>query len=115
MDKVYSLDGERYFDWEDIIDHIKSECMKGDLVTLYEADQVNHDNTEFIDSHQIIESISECAFDEGGEFTENYHDDLMEINEDELGLLISNWLDSKGVKPEFFTVENVKETEYTVE
>jgi len=115
MDKVYSLDGERYFDWEDIIDQIKSEHDIGEVICLYEADQVNHNNTEFIDSHQILENIAECAFDEGGEFTENYHDDLMNVNEDELGILISDWLDSQGVKPEFFTVENVKETEYTVE
>jgi len=115
MDKVYSLDGERYFDWEDIIEQTKSEHDIGDVITLYEADQVNHNNDEFINSYQILENIAESAFDEGGEFTENYHDDLMSINEDELGLLISNWLDSKGVKPKFFTVENVRETEYTVE
>ena len=114
MDKVYSLDGEKYYDWEDITSQI-SEHDIGEVICLYEADQVKHCNTEFIDSHQIIENISERAFDEGGELTENYHDNLMNVNEDELKLLISDWLDSKGVKPEFFTVENVKETEYTVE
>ena len=116
MDKVYSLDGEKYYDWEDITSQIKSEHDVGEVICLYEADRVNHDNDEYIDYRQIIESISECAFDEGGELTEDYHDKIKAIvNKDELQLLISDWLKSKGVTPEFFTAENVEETKYTVE
>jgi len=116
MDKVYSLDGEKYYDWEDITSHIKSECMKGDVITLYEADRVDHNNDEFINSLQILENIAESACDDYYELAEDYHDKVKAIvDKSELELLISDWLKSKGVTPEFFTVGNVKETEYTVE
>jgi len=116
MDKVYSLDGERYFDWEDIIEQIKSEHDIGEVICLYEADQVNHNNDEFINSHQILENIAESACDEYYELAEDYNDKVRAIvDKSELELLISDWLKFKGVTPEFFSVENVKETEYTVE
>ena len=116
MNKVYSLGGERYFDWEDIIEQIKSEHDIGEVICLYEADLVNHDNTEFINSYQILENIAESACDEYYELAEDYNDKVRAIvDKSELELLISDWLKFKGVTPEFFSVENVKETEYTVE
>ncbi len=109
-EKVYSRDGEVYDDLDLIMDELCNyeDLNIGDTVEIYEAVAVKAKHSDFIHGFQIIEGMMEQAYDEHGEWSENYLDDLGREKVKELELLVINWLNKNTSAPTFYKVTDVK-------
>jgi hypothetical protein len=109
-DKAYSVDGEKFFEREELIDwlmgkhHIKN---RQELVGLeyHEGDKTYADVRSLIDIDSIINIMSENAWEIGGEWAEDWPD-LSEEEKSELENLIVDFLKKKS-PVNFFRVENI--------
>lgn len=114
-EKVYSRDEEHYFELGDLIDMLENdgELLRGTVI--YEGDQVQRTASHFLNSiaDTIQEHLADQAYDEAGEFAEDWPDipldKRLELNE-----LIGKWLDA-NVPVHFWTVRNVHQIELTDE
>ena len=66
-----------------------------------------------IDGESIIDMLRDEAYEEGGEYAEDYLKDVSEAQRDELTEVLTNafnkWAAKYGYKPNFYPIENVKE------
>lgn len=81
--------------------------------------QNTYDNIESFDVGQIqratiakngerfVDMVAEEAYEEYGEFAEDYLSDVKKEHLDELGLLLHGWFEKHNYMPAFFMVENV--------
>ena len=112
----YSTDKENYtgiFDTkEEAIKEGKIDAIDRDKKHFYIAKAIK-DFTPCIDTDFIIELIQEDAYNNGGEWAEDYLDDiskeqLAELDK-KLNDVLSDWLNKHNLKPTWFTVEDVEE------
>lgn len=61
-----------------------------------------------IDVDNILEGISESAYDEGGESAEGYLSDVLKEHKEELETLIHEWFVRHDYLPSFYTINNVE-------
>lgn len=69
-------------------------------------------STSFVDASDIIDVISERAYEEGGEYAEDYPD-YSEQDEKDLQEFITQW--QARFSPRFFTIKESKEYTLTAE
>lgn len=66
-----------------------------------------------IDGESIIDMLRDEAYEEGGEYAEDYLEDVPKEQRDELTeiltLAFTVWAKEHGYEPNFFPIENVKE------
>lgn len=102
----YSLNDEEYY--EDLC-YVLDMARDDELDSIYEGEQVPHKHSDFIRPHYIIEQIQERAFDTvAEEIAREYLDTLSDIDIEELGEVISNFLDKKVGPPKFYAIKNAK-------
>ena len=108
---VYSLDEEKYYDYDDIEEIIKEsiEQHKDFPNVIYKAEKVEQRHLNFININYLVESMQDRASDEVGEWAEDYLIDLeKEKNKkSELESLICDWLNKNVSDINFFKVENI--------
>lgn len=110
---AYSLDGEnyRFDDLDELLAELEDD---GELVvgkTIHAGTAIHHNASEFFDVDSLTESMQDRAYDEAGEWAEDFPD-LPKEQRKELSDLVDAWLD-KNVKVNFWTVEDAKEITVT--
>jgi hypothetical protein len=115
--KVYSRNEEDWYELEDITDGIEADYKAGDEVEILEGDAVLFTHKEFINVDRIIEDIQEAAYDEIGEWQQDYLDDLANDKDKmlELNKLLLDFITTNSKAPTCYKVVNVKETKIIVE
>lgn len=125
-EKYYALSEDQEHWWadsiEEAIDELLPNSKVGDVLTVYEGSPIKNKASDF--APELSEIMSECAYDNCGEFTEGW---LHSADKDGLQEDFKKWLDQwctdKGHHPQWFIIDNVKElkvritslTEYDVE
>ena len=105
MEKVYSIDGENFKSWEEIEEEIKNK----DIKEIYEGEKVQKKHFDYIDGDDIIEMMTNRAYDDFDDFAENYCKELEEPeHKKEIEKLILNYLNKNVKQPDFFEVENIR-------
>ena len=99
----WSSNGENYLsDYCSVIDGLEV----GD--TIYEGVQVSPEVIRFVSADSVIEDIQCQAYDECGEYAEDFLSNISKEAKAELEKMIAAWVE-KHDKPTFWLVENVKE------
>jgi hypothetical protein len=109
-DKTYSVDGENFFEREELIDwlmgkhHIEN---RQELIGLgyYEGDKTYANVRSLIGIDGIIDIMSENAYEIGGEWAEDWPT-LSKEEKSELENLIVDFLEKKS-PVDFYRVENI--------
>jgi hypothetical protein len=118
--KVYSLDGENYNirDWKELISGLM--CLyntqnKSELIgkEYFEGEPVKPLARDFVNVDSIKDSISENAYENYGEFSEDWPDLTMEEKK-QLEDLIVKFLEEKS-PPGFYQIENSVAKKITAE
>lgn len=117
---VYSFDNEQYYELEYFEDMIlelceDSETSKNADMEIYKAEKVLRTHASFINANSILETISQNAYDEAGEYAESYCDSIDYLSSDkvkELEQLINDFFDKHIGQPNFYTVKNVMKIKY---
>jgi hypothetical protein len=109
MDKAYSTDEECWeIDFDIFLDRLLSqEKDRRDLIgsKYFEGDQIPISTGELFDIGMVLDAINENAYDEIGEWAEDYPD-LTDEERQEFKKLIVSFLDNKH-KHGFFRVINI--------
>lgn len=115
-DYYYSIDGERYYDIEDINDQLIVDGHEiGEKVIVSRGVKKEFDHSDFFSVDRMIENMRESADDEMGEFAESYLDEMTGVKKGELHNHILNWFSENKVNVNFFGVEGIEEIEIEVE
>lgn len=113
-EKVYSLNSEEFEDYDAIISQLEDEYLPGEKVTIYEGTAKNYSHSDFFDIYKLISAMQEKAYDEVGDYAEEYFDDITPKKIEKFNKLIVNWLNKNIKEPKFCSVENIKEIEITI-
>lgn len=106
--QCWSANGED-FNYQSLRELLDSHDLNaGDVVHVGEAD--HPETRQLIDAEDVIEQMTERAWDIAGEYAMEYPDVSKEAK-DELERLLEAWI-TKHCPPEFFTVKN--SVEYTL-
>lgn len=114
--KTYSRNEEDWYELEWVMDDLECDYQSGDEVEIFEGDAVAFTHKEFINADRIIEDIQEAAYDEIGEWQQDYLEDLAN-NKDkmiELNKLLLDFITANSKAPTCYKVVNVKETKVIV-
>ena len=110
---LYSHNGED--SWVDDEDSAVDSAMfaKGEetgAVKIYrgEAQKYTHDTFAFDIGAEIQEMVWAAAQGEGGEFAEDYLEDLSKEQLGDLTRIVTEWLNKNAAQPTFYGVKNVK-------
>lgn len=116
MGEVYSLNGED--NWEDELEDVIQQAYDdgaaiGAAIKITQGDSIKAEHSDFVTGSSIIEYISERAYDEYGEWSEEYLTEVSNNKEksEEFKKLIVNWLSENAESPGFYRVTNTKEIE----
>lgn len=114
--KVYSRNEEEWYDYCEIMGQLKEDCPKGDEVQIHEGETQPFIHREFINAPRIVEMIQDAAFDEMGEWQQDYLDDLANDKEkmEDLDQLLNLFFSENAQQPTCFRVVNIKEIKVTV-
>lgn len=100
---------------EDAINHIFNysktfEDAQTKVIEKHEKRQCKH--SEFIDGESILEHIAERAYDNHGDYAEDYLGDLMSDKDKvlELEKLITNFIENNSAQPTFYESSKLMET-----
>lgn len=113
MEKVYSLDKERYYSYDDLLEQIENDSSDAEYV--YVGTKIPFTHADFINGKEIIELIQDRAYEESEDYSGNYisqFDDKSKTEHKDLHLvierLISDYLNKTISQPDFFKVKNVE-------
>jgi hypothetical protein len=114
--KSYSTNEEDWNDLEDIMDDLECDYDAGAVVEIFEGDAAAFTHKEFIRADRIIEDIQELAYDELGEWQQDYLDDLAEDKEKvkQLNELLIKFITDNCKEPSCYKVINVKKIKVIV-
>ncbi len=104
-DNIYwSRNGEDYTfgDLESLLG-CYDDLVAGDVVYFGEA--YHPDPIGWIDADDLIERLGERAYDDCGEWAEDYTDNISKEARAELDALLSAWY-AKHAKPQFYKIDN---------
>mgnify|MGYP003392919231 FL=1 len=112
MEKVYSLDEERYYDYDDLLEQIENENPDAEYV--YVGTKISYTHADFINGKEIIELIQNRAYEESEDYSGNYisqfenkskteHKDMHLVIE----RLIADYLGKTISQPDFFKVKDI--------
>lgn len=111
---VYSEDQETFHECDIVLDEADWRNVAGKTVTLYKGISVQKTHRDFINGDSIVEMIVENAYDNCGEFAEDYLADLTGDDTPTLEKLIEDWLNVHADDPSFYSVNDVKSFQYVV-
>ena len=113
MEKVYSLDEERYYDYDDLLEQIENDSPNVKYV--YMGTKISFTHADFINGKEIIESIQNRAYEESEDYSGSYisqFDDKSKTEHKDLHLvierLIADYLGKTISQPDFFKVKNIE-------
>lgn len=112
--EVWSTNNEdfRYGSLEDLIDSNSGELTVGQ--TVYVGEGRRPKLSEFCDADDVVELMQNRGYDIGGEYADNFMDDITPEAKQELDELLKNWME-KHVTINFYTVHDVREYVLTSE
>jgi hypothetical protein len=115
--EVYSINEEDWYELEDVMDDLEADHQAGDEVEIFKGDAVLFTHKEFINVDRIIEDIQEAAYDEIGEWQQDYLEDLANDKDKmlELNRLLLDFITANSKAPTCYKVVNVKEIKVIVE
>ena len=118
MENIYYSTNEETFNFDSIdeafCDVFESEDSfnVGDVVTVYSGEAIKNKASDYL-SGNLLEDMQERAYDEAGEFAEDYliEAGIVEQNEllKELSDAVDKWADKYGFQPKFYGIRNIKE------
>lgn len=115
IDKVYSHSEENWVDeLQEAIDAAIEQDGAGNHeinISIGDKVLVTHSKLSSDSGGRVIEQLQEWAYDECGEWADNYLRDLDKNKIDELSAVIGKWISENSEKPNFYTVENIKDFE----
>lgn len=111
-DYVYSTDEERFFDFSDVMDTLNENHEPGDKVKIFRARRKEYEHKDFISAYRVIDDMQSSAYDEMGEFAEDYLYGITKEQETDLENHIAQWFD-KNSSITFHGVTDVEEIEVT--
>jgi hypothetical protein len=111
-DEYWSRD-EEHFSYETLGELLdcNDDLEVGD--TVYTGNGITPDPAEWVDADDVIEQLACRAYDESGEFAEDYPE-VSEEAKAELDELLAAWA-RKHCTPTFYLINNVREYEITAE
>jgi len=118
IEYAYSFDEERFYgDIQSAIDDAENtgDFKTGDTITIYKGRSCRAQHSEFIWVDNFIEDMQLRAYDNYGEFGEDYLIGLEKQKVKELESLIVNWFKKNVPEPTFYSVANVEETQHVIE
>ena len=104
-EQCYSVDNERYSDYEDMMYELTEYYDIGESVEVWEADKVDCKHFHYIYAKDLIDAMQTRAMDDCGEIAEEYLNDLEDWKKAELEQHIAEWF-NKNAKLDFCGVEN---------
>lgn len=109
----WSTDGSdfHYSSLHDLLD-ANSEIEAGEIVFMGDADHPLA--SSFVDHDDVIELIATRAYDVGGEWAEDYTDDVSEEAKKEMDDFLTAWI-GKHLPIRFYQVKNIREYTITAE
>lgn len=113
----YSINGEDFQEGEasDALQDLYDRCQL-EIGTEYRLGVAEKpDPADFFDVSHLIEQMQERAYDEGGEFAEDYLADLTEEQVHELDRVVKAWLTSVSPSVTFFSVKGIQTFSVTQE
>ena len=113
-EQCYSLDNEKYKNYEDLMNELKEFYNISKEVEVWEADRVEWNHSDFINVDDLIHNMQTDAMDECGEVAEEYLNDVTDEKKEALKNHISNWFYANA-KLNFYGVENEKKIVVVVE
>lgn len=114
-DFLYSLNEVNYYEYGDIVDEINSQYEPGESVAVNRGKRKDFKHSNFIcpaDIDCLLERMQDAAFDEMGEFSEDYLTEITNDHKKELLKLITDFLESKG-QVRFYGVDQIDEITIT--
>ena len=118
--KCYSINNED-FSYDELDDAViaaleEPDVSVGDVVTVYEGDAVPWKAGDFTGWN--LDHITNAAYDEGGEYAEDYLSGVTKEQEADLDKRVADavnqWADDHGLHPNFYQVRNVKEHRFVM-
>lgn len=101
---------------QDAVDNMSKEELKtATEVTLYRGEPKHADFSDFFCVDSLIETMQINAYDNYGEHSEGYLEDVTEEHKKELERLILEWAQKSDFKvPTFYLVNNVKKVKHPI-
>lgn len=84
-------------------------------VTVYRGVKDHFSFKDFLDVDQLIEHMQSCAYDNAGEYADDYLGNVTKEQKQELELLVLDWARKHELSPNFYLVKDIKEMTYNVE
>lgn len=112
---VYSLNEENYR--EELFDLFEELDDDDNLIVGAEywvGEKVEHKASSFFDHHSLLENADENAYEEGGDYAENFATSAPNEAKEELSKFIQAWAD-KHIQVNFWGVKNCKKLTVTQE
>ena len=108
MEYVYSLNEEDWMDLDSLKDRINDKYYHGGKVEVFKGKQKALEHKDFISISRFIEDIQERAWDECGEFSEDYLDDITPDAILGLDKLLLDWFNASAAQPKFYHVVDIE-------
>ena len=114
--KVYSRNEEDWYDLCEIMGSLEEDYQAGDEVEIQEGKAIQFAHDDFISAAHIIEDLQNKAYDEMGEWQQDYLDDLANDVDKifELKKLLVHFITNNAKPPQCFKVVDVKNIKVTV-
>lgn len=104
---AYSADGSEYhLDLYSVLDELRDGGETAQEVELFRADVERPSHGDFVKADWLIEQAQSAAFDNFGEWSDDYLADMSEEQMAELTNVITNWLNKNVKAPAFYGVKN---------
>jgi len=114
-EQVYTQGGgEKWTDYEDMMNDLRENYNIGEEVEVWEADKVEWNHSDFFNLEIILQDMQSEAIDRCGDVAEEYLDDVTATDSEEIEKYILDWL-NKNAKLNFYGVENAKKIMVIVE
>jgi len=98
-------DGEKWTDYEDLMNDLREHYNIGEEVEVWEADKKEYKHSDFIKFIDILEDIQAAAMDKCGEIAEEYLNDIKTVDAEAFEKYLLEWF-NKNAKLNFYGVEN---------
>ena len=106
---VYSATGENFQDWDDFDAMLKEIHEIGDPIKAQRGKKLPRTHSDYFCANAFFEELGNQAYDDCGEYAEDYmyHPPTDKVSA--LQELVTNWLDANFAQPSFFLVDNPQE------
>jgi len=98
-----------------ILDEMSNEeVCKVKSITIYKGIKKPQHFKQFLCVDWLLDQMSESAYDEGGDWAEDYLDNVTESEKRELEDVIISWAERNNISPSWFMIEDIAEVEFTI-